>query len=123
VNETSEQRARTAAEALESKQGRDVVILDVGDILSITEAFVIAHGTNTRQVRTLVDEIEARLAADCGVKPRGREGIHDSTWVVLDYGDIVVHVFLAETREYYALDRLWADAQRIEFGPSAAASG
>ena len=110
------ERARVAAAALDAKQARDIVVLDVGDILSIAEVFVLAHGTNTRQVRTLVDAVESALRDECDARPRGREGVSDATWVVLDYGDIVVHVFLAETREYYDLDRLWADAQHVTAG-------
>ena len=116
-------RARVAAEALDAKQAHDVVVLDVGDILAITEAFVIGHGTNSRQVRTLVDEVERRLLAECNVKPRAREGVADGTWVVLDYGDIVVHVFLEETREFYGLDRLWSDARSVDWSSVAAANG
>jgi ribosome-associated protein len=89
-------------------------VLDVGDIISITEVFVVAHGTNSRQVRTIVDEVERRLLTDCAAKPRSREGRDDSSWVLLDYGDLVVHVFLEETRDHYGLDRLWADAPRLE---------
>jgi ribosome-associated protein len=116
-------RARVAARALDDKQGHDVVVFDVGDILSITEAFVIAHGTNTRQVRTLVDEVERQLREQCDARPRGREGLDDAGWVVLDYGDVVVHVFLAETRDFYDLDRLWADAPQLDWTSAAAASG
>jgi ribosome-associated protein len=116
-------RARVAAEALDAKQAHDVVVLDVGDILAITDAFVIGHGTNTRQVRTLVDEVERRMLEECDAKPRGREGVDDGAWVVLDYGDVVVHVFLDEAREFYGLDRLWADARRVDWQGVAVANG
>lgn len=105
-------RARAAADAAADKRGRDIVILDVGDIIGIVDSFVIVSASNTRQVRTIVDEVEDRLRALDGGKPRAVEGRDTASWVLLDYGDVVVHVFLDETREYYALERLWADAPR-----------
>ena len=118
--------ARSAAQAIADKQGSDVVALEVGPIIAITEVFVLADGANVRQVRTIIDEIEHCLAAEHDRKPRSREGRDDASWVLLDYGDIVVHVFLTETRDYYGLDRLWADAPRLELdleAPSAAPTG
>lgn len=92
-----------------------MVVLDVGDILGIAEAFVIASASNVRQVRTIVEEVELALKADDGEGPISVEGLDDATWALLDFGDIVVHVFLTETREYYDLDRLWADAPGVEW--------
>ena len=108
-------RALVAAAAGSAKSGHDVVVLDVGPIISIIECFVLASATNTRQVRTIVDEIEQALREHDDSRPISIEGRDDASWVLLDYGDIVVHVFLAETRAYYDLDRLWADAPRIPF--------
>lgn len=90
-------------------------MLDVGDIISITEYFVITGGTNTRQVKTIAEEIEEVLKVHAEVAPRAIEGLSDASWVLLDYGVIVVHVFLDETREYYDLDRLWSDAPRVDW--------
>jgi ribosome-associated protein len=114
----SHRRAVTAARAADDKKAEDTIVLDVGDIIGITEAFVITSGTNTRQVRTICDEIEAALKREGGGAPRNTEGLDDASWVLLDYGDLVVHVFLAETREYYALERLWTDAPRIAWEPT-----
>ncbi len=114
----SHRRAVTAARAADDKKAEDTIVLDVGDIIGITEAFVITSGSNTRQVRTICDEIEAALKREGGVAPRNTEGLDDATWVLLDYGDLVVHVFLAETREYYDLERLWTDAPRIAWEPT-----
>jgi ribosome-associated protein len=86
----------------------------VGDILGIADAFVIASGSNRRLVKTVVEEIE-RALAECGDSPTSVEGLGDSSWVLLDYGDVVVHVFLDETRRYYDLERLWADAPRVDW--------
>jgi ribosome-associated protein len=115
-------RAVAAARAAADKKAEDTIVLDVGDIIGITEAFVITSGTNTRQVRTICDEVEAALKVDGGAGPRSVEGLDDASWVLMDYGDLVVHVFLAETREYYALERLWSDAPRIDWEPAQAAS-
>ncbi|HMG26286.1 MAG TPA: ribosome silencing factor [Acidimicrobiia bacterium] len=108
-------RVAVAAAAASAKKGSDIVALDVGDILSITDAFVITSGTNVRQVRTIVDEIEKAMNDQLSAPPTSVEGLDDATWVLLDFGDIVVHVFLDETRAYYELERLWADAPRIDW--------
>jgi ribosome-associated protein len=104
-------RASSAARAAADKKGTDIVVLGVGDILAIVDCFVLVSASNTRQVRTIVDEVRRALAVDG--PPIGVEGLDDATWVLLDYGDVVVHVFLDETRAYYDLDRLWADAARL----------
>ena len=108
-------RVAIAAAAASAKKGEDIIALDVGDILSITDAFVITSATNTRQVRTIVDEIEKAMKEHASVPPTSVEGLDDATWVLLDYGNIVVHVFLDETRAYYELERLWADAPGIDW--------
>jgi len=111
------QRADIAATAAGAKKGDDIVVLDVGDIIAITDVFVIASGTNRRQVRTIVEEVEHQIAEQAGVKPVSVEGLEDASWVLLDYGDLVVHVFLDETRAYYDLERLWGDAPRLTWEP------
>ena len=90
------------------------MVLDVGDVLAITDWFVIATGGNPRQVRTIADEVATAVKAEGGPPPKV-EGIQDATWVLLDFGDVVVHVFQPETRSYYALERLWADVPRLEW--------
>ena len=116
------QWARTAARAAWTKGGDDTLVIDVGAVLAITDAFVITSGRNTRQVKTIAEEVEARLKADGGIAPLRVEGLGDSQWVLLDYGDIVVHVFLEETRRYYDLERLWSDAPRIAWEDETARS-
>ncbi len=111
-------RASSAARAAADKKGTDIVVLGVGDILAIVDCFVLVSASNTRQVRTIVDEVRRALAVDG--QPIGVEGLDDATWVLLDYGDVVVHVFLDETRAYYDLDRLWADAARLDVDADAA---
>ncbi len=114
--------ARSAARAASAKGGEDTLIIDVGDVLAITDAFVITSGRNSRQVKTIAEEVEARLRGDGGITPLRVEGLGDSQWVLLDYGDLVVHVFLDETRAYYDLERLWADAPRVAWEDEAARS-
>ena len=112
--------ARTAARAASAKGGEDTVILEVGRILAITDAFVITSGRNSRQVRTIAEEVEERLKADGGISPLRVEGLGDTQWILIDYGDLVVHVFLDETREFYDLERLWSDAPRVAWEDEAA---
>ncbi len=114
------QWARTAAQAASAKGGEDTVIIEVGSVLAITDAFVITSGRNGRQVKTIAEDVEARLKADGGIKPIRVEGLGDSQWILLDYGDLVVHVFLDETRAYYDLERLWSDAPRVAWEDEAA---
>ena len=109
----TEALARAAAIALDEKKGVDIVLLDVHQLLVITDVFVIASGTNPRQVKALVDEVEGRLRI-LGRKPLRREGVEHAQWVLLDYGDIVIHVFDPATRAFYDLERLWGDAPRLE---------
>jgi ribosome-associated protein len=101
-----------AAGAASAKKGQDPVILAVGPILVITDAFVITSGENPRQVRTMVEEIELRIKLAGGPAPLRVEGLDDARWVLMDYGDFVVHVFLAEARQFYELERLWADVEQ-----------
>jgi ribosome-associated protein len=105
--------ARIAARAADAKKGGDIVVLDVGEIMGIVETFVITSAPNTRLVRTIVEEVEKHLFEQATLKPRAIEGLDDASWVLMDYGDFVVHVFLNETREFYGLERLWADAARV----------
>jgi len=112
--------AQSAAIAASAKGGEDTVIIDVGPVLAITDAFVVTSGRNTRQVKTIAEEVEARLKVDGGISPLRIEGLGDSQWILLDYGDLVVHVFLDETRTYYDLERLWSDAPRITWQDEAA---
>ena len=107
--------ALAAADAASSKKAERIVILDVSNQLVITDLFVICSGRNDRQVKTISEEIEHRLLEDHDVKPFRREGRQDARWVLLDYVDFVVHVFQREERDYYDLERLWADAPRVPF--------
>jgi ribosome-associated protein len=113
----SREIAVTAARAAAAKQAVDVTILDVHGLIVITDYFVICSGQTDRQIKTLVEEVE-RAVRDIGEKPIRREGDADSRWVLLDYIDVVVHVFAQEEREYYDLERLWRDAPRLGWNTS-----
>ena len=105
--------ALVAARAADAKLGQDTVVLAMGDLLGVTDAFVVTSGANTRQVRTIVDEVERQVKQSVGRSPRATEGLRDLTWVLMDYGDFLVHVFQDEARAYYDLERLWGNAPRL----------
>ena len=100
-----------ALDAASEKKAIDPVVLDVSQLLQIVDDFVIVSGANRRQVSTLVEEIETKLKA-AGFRPLRTEGANEGEWVLLDYGEVVIHVFLDEVRRFYDLERLWADAPR-----------
>jgi ribosome-associated protein len=98
-----------------SKKAHDVVLLDVRKITSITDFFVVCHGDSDTHVRAIADEIRARLSEQ-GSGPLRHEGFQASTWIVLDFVDVVAHIFLRDVRRFYNLERLWADGVTTEFG-------
>lgn len=108
AQQTAINSALVAAEAAANKLATDIVILDVSEQLVITDCFVLCSGANELQVKAIVDSIEEALLK-VGEKPLRREGQQENHWVLLDYGDIVVHVQLAEERIHYAIERLWKD--------------
>lgn len=111
--------AIVAANAAASKTMEETVLLDVGPVIAITDYFVITSGRNDRQVRAIVDEVTEKVRSAGGGSVRQVEGLAAGTWVLLDFGDFVVHVFDAEAREYYALERLWSDATQVDFSSGA----
>jgi ribosome-associated protein len=107
------QAAFVAAGAADEKLGQDTVLLAMGELFGVVDAFVVTSGRNARQVRTLVEEIERRVKEGGGPSPSSVEGLRDGTWVLMDYGDFIVHVFLQETRDFYDLEHLWSSAPRV----------
>jgi ribosome-associated protein len=107
--------ALVAARAAASKTLESTLVLDVSELLGITDAFVVTSGTNPRQIRTIAEEVERKVRDGGGGSPKRVEGRDDLRWVLLDYGDFVVHVFSSEARDHYALERLWADAPRVDW--------
>lgn len=118
----SQELAISAARAAAAKNARDVAVLDVRDLIVITDYFVIASGTSDRQVKTIAQEIEEAVRPH-GVKPVRREGQDEARWVLLDFVDFVAHVFQQADREFYGLERLWADAPSVRWDRPAASSG
>ena len=110
-----------AARAADAKSGEEIVILAMGDLLGVADAFVITNGRNTRQVKTIVDEVELQVKLSSGRSPARIEGLADATWVLMDYGDFLVHVFMDEARAYYDLEHLWSDAPRVAWAVAATA--
>jgi len=110
---TALDRALLCARIAEDNKGKDIVILDLRGITPIYDFFVLCTGASRRQMHAIAEEIDSALAA-AGDKRRTIEGYQSSRWIVQDYGDILVHVFDQQTREYYGLEELWADAPRIE---------
>jgi len=110
--------ALVAARAADDKLGEDTVVLAMGELLGVVDAFVVTSGRNDRQVRALVDEVERRVKDHDGTAPIAIEGLADATWVLMDYGDFIVHVFVDQTRSYYDLEHLWSGAPRIAWATS-----
>ena len=111
---TALHRACRAASIAADNKGQDVLVLDLRPITPLFDFFVVATGGSRRQVHTIVEEVDAGLRA-VGDTRAGVEGYESSKWVVQDYGDVVVHVFDPDTRDYYKLEELWADAPRIDW--------
>lgn len=109
----SETLAVAAVTAIDDKQGAEISLLDVSELLVITDAFVIATGRNRRHILSLSDYVVEQLRDNHERRPIRKEGMEDAKWILLDYGDIVIHLFDPETRAYFDLDRLWGDAPRL----------
>ena len=110
--------AQVAARAAADRLGRDATIIDVGEVISVTDYFVITSGNTARQVRAIVEEVEEQLMILDGPKPLRVEGRDDHRWVLVDFGGFVVHVLDEESRAFYDLERLWSDCPRITWAPS-----
>ncbi len=107
--------AMTAAHSADAKLGENTVVLAMTELFGVVDAFVITSASNSRHVRTLVEEIESAVKETHQQAPVRIEGLSDATWVLMDYGDFIAHVFLQETREYYDLEHLWSGAPRIHW--------
>jgi ribosome-associated protein len=109
------------ARVADAQHGTEIVVLEVGDVLGVAEYFVVVSGSNRRLVGALVEEVEAQCRAATGRSPLRVEGAREQQWVLIDYGDVVVHVFLDETRDFYEIERLFNDVPRVAWahgGPS-----
>lgn len=110
---TDREELEIAVKALDSKKAMKITALKVEDLTILANYFVIASASSTTQVKALADEVEYQLG-EKGVKPRSVEGYQSQTWIILDYYDVMVHVFLEETRDFYQLERLWADGTPVD---------
>ncbi|MDL2254234.1 ribosome silencing factor [Ruminococcaceae bacterium OttesenSCG-928-I18] len=108
--------AKKIVAALESKKALELKLLKVEDLTVLTDYFVIASGTSNTHVGALAEEVDYRLSKE-GIEPSRVEGAKSRSWILMDYGSVVAHIFYPETREYYALERLWADAVPVELEP------
>ncbi len=108
------QIAKIAAQALDEKLARDIVVLKTEELTVLADYFIICTANSTTHIKTLADETEKALEL-AGEPPLRREGYRSGGWVLLDFGSVIVHLFLEETREFYNLERLWADAQQVEW--------
>ena len=109
----SKELMEAVVQILDSKKADDIRAIRIGDLTIIADYFVIAAGSSNTQVKMLADEVEYQLSQK-GIKPHATEGYRSESWIVLDYSGVVVHVFLRETREFYNLERLWADGEQID---------
>jgi ribosome-associated protein len=107
--------ATTAAQSADAKLAENTVVLAMAELFGVVDAFVITSASNSRHVRTIVDEIERAVKEEHQQSPVRIEGLSDATWVLMDYGDFIAHVFLRETREYYDLEHLWSGAPRVHW--------
>ena len=115
--------ARVAADAIFAKKGMDIVLLDVEELFSLADVFVIATGSSRPHVQSLAENVEEKLRDSEGLKPLRREGRAEGEWILLDFGDVIVHLFQESPREFYGLERLWADSEHLTWVEPAVADG
>ena len=112
-NISQNEKLSTIVKALDSKRAEDIRVIEIGDLTIVADYFVIANGTSSTQTKALAEEVEFKMS-QLGIEPNRTEGYQGATWVVLDYGDIIVHVFYKEARDHYNLERLWSDGKDID---------
>lgn len=113
MEKNSKDMVKLAVEALEEKKAEDVRVIDISSVSIIADYFVVANGSNKNQIRALVDEVEEKLGR-AGYEVKQREGYGSDSWVLLDFGDLIVHIFDKENRLFYDLERIWADGTQID---------
>ena len=111
---TPKELALLAAKALSDKKGKEIRVLEIAELTTLADYFVLATGSSNTQINALVDNVEKVLTEEAGEEPLHREGYRGGTWVLLDYGCIAIHVFNQEAREFYGLERLWQDGKPVD---------
>ena len=111
---TPKELALLAAKALSDKKGKEIRVLEIAELTTLADYFVLATGSSNTQLNALVDNVEKVLTEEAGEEPLHREGYRGGTWVLLDYGCIAIHVFNQEAREFYGLERLWQDGKPVD---------
>jgi ribosome-associated protein len=111
---TSRELAKTVCKAIADKRGKDVVVLYVREKTDLCDYFIIASGSNSPQIRAMGERVEELVEKNLGVVPTRTEGVRDGRWAVVDYGDVIVHIFNDETRLFYHLERLWTDGGNMQ---------
>ena len=114
MNKSPKELALLAAQALSEKKGREIQVLEIADLTTLADYFVLATGSSNTQINALVDNVEKVITEQAGEEPLHREGYRGGTWVLLDYGCLAVHVVSAEAREFYGLERLWRDGKSVD---------
>lgn len=114
TKEKSLEIAKLAYSAIDEKQGEDIRILDISKVSVLADYFIIAHGNNKNHVKSLIDETD-RVLSKAGHEPKNIEGNANGSWSLMDYGDVIVHIFGKEDRYFYALERIWADGKEVKF--------
>ena len=110
---TQEELIASAVKILDSKKAEDIRVIKIGDLTILADYFIIADGTSSTQTKALADEVEFRLKQQ-GREPKQVQGNNGSNWIILDYSDVVIHIFYKETRDFYNLERLWSDGEQMD---------
>lgn len=108
------EKAKTIAQILDEKKGENIAVIGIEKLSTLGDYFVIASGSNSTQVKSMADEVEFQMKNKHHIVVNKTEGYRSNTWILLDYGDVIVHVFLEETRDFYDLERLWADGEKLD---------
>ena len=109
----SKQVMELVVKCIDSKKGADIKVLDISGVTTMADYFIICQGNSGTQMKAIAEEIEEKLA-EKDVKPIGREGMSTAYWILMDYSDVIVHIFNSESRDFYAIENLWADAQEVD---------
>lgn len=110
---TTQEKLKVIVKAIDAKLGDDIKVLKVTDLTIVADYFVIAQGNSSTQVKAIADEVDYKMSLE-GVEPLHKDGFNSTEWIVLDYGEIIVHMFYKQTREFYNLDKLWSDAEEVD---------